>query len=290
MPAMRTQKVRSPYRRSNIVSAPVAVPQMAHTTHYAGSYGTLGARRGRVSGSRARLTGRYATRGYRRGGEEVKTLDLRFSGAQNNVYTVDTEPLQMLNISSSTDVVQSLSNIQQGAGISQRIGNKVSLKSLRLRLRLTPNGPVNDTQVSHARVILFYDRQPNGGYLNVSQILGQSLQSNTVAAGTVDDNLNPNLMDRIQIIRDWTFCMPPYDAAALANVVGPTGTGDDMPWHINEYIKLNDLECCYNATSNPGVIANSTTGSLQILTIGTAAIANTGWTLAGGARLRFRDN
>lgn len=234
------------------------------------------------------MAGRYSSSAFRRGGEEVKTLDLQFTGNYAAGYTVDTQPQQALNLNSNTASVQAFSLIQQGAGISQRIGNKVSLKSLRLRLRLVATGNAQTSPIQ-ARVMVLYDRNPNGAYTAANSILSTSLQANTIGAGTADSEINPNFMERFVCLMDRYWMCPTFDAAGLTNTIGPTGEGQ-YPWIINEYVKLRNLEVIYTGTANPMTIAYHTTGALMILTYSTVAAGADPWCLMGSARLRFRDN
>jgi len=230
-------------------------------------------------------------------GEEIKTLDLNFSGAYNATYTADTQPQQTLNCSSSTQTIQALNLIQQGAGISQRIGHKVSLKSLRLRFNILSKPSAVSTVLSGSvRVLVIYDRNPEGTYPATNAILSNSVQSNQITNGTYLDNLNPNFFDRMVILMDKWISLPPLNTGGLTNeyYVGPTETCN---FHvIDEYINLKSLECVYgnqsngSATTNPLTIAYIQTGALYIMALGDMSEANTSYSLAGTCRLRFRDN
>jgi len=230
---------------------------------------------------------KFSSSAFRRG-EEVKTLDIQFTGAAAAAYTADTQPAQLLNLNNGTACVQSMNLIQQGAGISQRIGNKISLKSCRLRLALLNNG-TNQATTVRARVMLLYDRNPNGGYVAANSILGESLQSNTIGTGTMYSNLNPNFFDRFVVLMDDIITLPPWVSSSIAtsDMTGPT---TDRNFLIDRYIPLKNLECVYNGTANPMTIAFQNTGSLQILCFGDVASASVAFNLVGTARIRFMDN
>lgn len=230
--------------------------------------------------------GRYGSTLYRQGGM-IKTMDLRFSGAYNGAYTVDTEPLQVLNTNTNTACVQALTNIQQGAGESQRIGNKVSIKSVRVRLYTTYTGQGNGNS-TFFRFMVIYDRNPNGAYVATSNILGQLTGANTVAAGVFSDDINPNQSERFVTLADEYKVLPPFEAAAL-NTTNYTGPTERSAFIIDRYIKCRDLECIFSATSNPGTIANSTVGSIQVLCVGNLAAGAEPWCWTGHARVRFHD-
>lgn len=236
---------------------------------------------------------KFTTQAWKRHAEEVKTLDIQFNGAYADAYTADAQPAQTLNCNSGTACVQSLNLIQQGAGIAQRIGNKVSLKSLRVRLTMSNVKAVTQLGTTQFRFIVIYDRNPNGSYLAANAILGESLQSNTTGTGTSSSNLNPAFFDRIVVLMDKQIILPPFDSGAITgtSTTGPSGEGTNSgSFQIDEFIKLKGLECVYNGTANPMTIAYQSVGSLQIVCFGNAAAASQPWGMVGSMRLRFHDN
>jgi len=231
---------------------------------------------------------KFSSSSFRRA-QETKTLDVKFSGAYAaGTYTPDTSPLQMLPVNTQTNVVQCLNLVQQGAGISQRIGNKISLKSVRIRLGFAATANDIDTPVQ-ARIIVLYDRQPNGAYASSNNILSDSNQDNTIVNGIATSNLNPNFFDRFVVLKDTFVMLQPKNADSVANtdVNGPT-TMDAFVY--DEYIKLRNLESQYNGTANPITIAYVNIGALLILVFGDKAAGSDPWQLKGHSRLRFRDN
>lgn len=240
---------------------------------------------------------KFSSNAYRRRAVEVKTCDFQFTGPYAAAYVVDTQPLQQLNTNSGTACVQALNLFQQGTGIAQRDGNKVSLKSLRLRLGFQNQGAspaVTQDNLSNVRIMVVYDRQPNGAagagaYPASNNILGESLQSNSIGTGTMYSNLNPNYFERMRVLMDKQITLPPSNLGGLpgTNVTGPTQLEN---FKLDEYINLKDLETLYNGTANPMTIAQITTGALYIVCYGDTAAATQPWTIIGTARLRFHDN
>jgi len=224
---------------------------------------------------------------------EVKCIDTTFQAAYNAVWVADTFPQRILN-ANSTASLQSLSLIQQGPGLSQRIGNKVSLKSLRLRFSLFPTANVSAVPTD-TRVMIIYDRQPNGQYPAINDILNSLDQTNVltnpVLSYLATTNLNPNNFERFTVLMDKSFTAPTYETEGdTATCTGPTGNGQNSPWWIDEYIKLRGLECCFKGTTNPEVVGDLSTGNLFILSVGESVAALTSWAFQGTARLRFNDN
>jgi len=224
-------------------------------------------------------------------GPEIKTVDYRFSAALANPYVADQEPFAVLNIDNQNFAVQALNLIQQGAGASQRIGNKVQLKSLRLRLSINSTG-VAQTGVNDYRLMLVYDRQPNKAYPALNVLLDSLTQANamaniTLATTALYGNINPNNYERFSVIKDWQGTLPSYSAARLND--GPSSNGSSNPWFVNEFIKLGSCDTVYDGTTNPMTVANITQGSLLLVSIGELSVATAPWDWYGTARLRFYD-
>lgn len=239
----------------------------------------------------AGVFGRYESRAYRRAALETKTVDFQFTGAYvaGGAYTPDTQPFQQLLCNSGTACVQAVNLAQQGTGISQRDGNKISMKSLRIRMALNIAALQANTATSNVRVMLIYDRQPNAAYIASNAILGESLQSNTIGTGTMFSNLNPNFFERFRVLMDKQQTLPPFDNGVIGST-GLTGPTALETFKIDEFIPLKDLETLFNGTANPMTIAQVTTGALLLVCFGDSAdgAAPFGW--KGTVRLRFRDN
>lgn len=245
-------------------------------------------------GKRPRPQGAIAKFTHRPNQIEVKTLDMLFTGASAAVYTPDTVPLQVLNCSTNTTCIQALNLIQQGPGTSQRIGHKVSLKSVRIRLN-SFLGNVNVLpSVSHVRVMVVYDHNPDGVYIATNQILSNITQANVVQNGQYTDSLNPNFFERMVILMDKFITLVPVQTGAVSTT-SLTGPSDQTPFVIDEFVNLKNLETVFGntvnglQTANPMTIAYIQTGALYILTLGDTGGGQC-WNWQGSARLRFRDN
>ena len=110
------------------------------------------------------ITTKYAAKKKR----EVKTVDGEFPQNYVRAYVSDTQTGFTFN---DAPCIQNIARIEQGAGIPNRIGNKVALKSLRIRgtVELTGNGGTPPPQ--NARFMVVYDRQVNNAYPAVNNIL-----------------------------------------------------------------------------------------------------------------------
>lgn len=222
------------------------------------------------------------------GASQTKTIDWPFQGAYAaGVYTVDTQPLQQLPCNAGTATVQALNIIAQAPGEASRFSNKISMKSLRLRLSLSLTGKSSGVP-TFQRILIIYDRNTNGQYPASNALLGDMISTNAVNAGSPWSNLNPSFFDRCVVLMDEMIMLPVYNggAAALDDTMGPT---TDRTFIIDRFIKLKNLETIYNNTT--AVIGSIQTGGLYIVAFGDATVAGSdAWQLQGTARLRFLDN
>lgn len=233
---------------------------------------------------------KFQSRGYRRG-EEVKTLDTYFSGAYAGAYVPDTLPAQVLNISEYLSAHQAVNLVQAGTGVSQRIGNKISLKSLRLRMTLASIGANSNPYGTYARLVVLYDRNCNGTYVPWTSLFQYMNGDGTLTNGDFTASLSPSNFDRVVILMDKLISVSPkIPSAPGGETPGSYSATENGNFMIDEYINLKDLETIFNGTANPAQITQVQTGALIIFSIGDQLAANAVWTWEGLARLRFRDN
>lgn len=211
--------------------------------------------------------------------QDKKTLDTQFSGAYNNVYTSDTVPSQQLNFNSAPSF-QSVNLIQTGVAQSMRIGNKVSLKSLKINcwLDYSGNGQVTSNLF---RLMVVYDRQPNGTYPTAGDLFNHLDQTgnltNPTLSNLVTAQINPNYFDRFVVLLDKNF-ESPWTAAGGDNTI----TSDPLnePWIIKHYINLRGLETTFKSTANPQTVAGFSTGNLMVIGLGEDIASKTGWRIS----------
>nr|WAE42212.1 MAG: capsid protein [Cressdnaviricota sp.] len=188
---------------------------------------------------------------------------------------------------------QSVTLIQEGAGFWNRIARKSCLKSLQITADIRAAAPLVSSTAELLRLIIFYDKQPNG----VAATWNQLVQAYDNAGGitnTVNDGINLDNRDRFVILRDRKITMPGTTATGQPNTppwgtaVGSAGAkdGSDGGVILKEYIKLNNLETQFNGTANPATVAQINTGNLAyVLQGGTGGQ----YQMNGSARLRFTD-
>lgn len=168
---------------------------------------------------------------------------------------------------STSDNVRVLNLIQAGTGSWNRIGRIISMKSLRLRLKVICT--YEATTASKARQIRFlviYDRQPNGTLPIKSDILQYKNQGG-VENGTWNGFLSYDNMQRFRILRDETISFD-YPASRLFDSSGtPSAPHVTVEKVSDMYIKLPNLVTNYKAESSPAAISDISTGALYLMMV-----------------------
>lgn len=193
--------------------------------------------------------------------------------------------IQAAPVFDSTGTFTLLNGAVPGDNTQNRHGRKISLLSVSLRGYVYAyqggTGPSND----FLRLIVFYDRQPNGAAPAVSDLLQDTAQ----AGGTTTNalaNINISNADRFKVLRDMYWSIPYAENVASA-VTGPRAW-DVKPQSYKTFIKLGGMETHYNA-GTAGTVADITTGSLYVLALGLNATVASQWKTAFSARVRFHD-
>lgn len=194
----------------------------------------------------------------------------------------------------NTGALQAINLVAQGAGVSQRIGNKISMKSLRLRLTAYASD-INAFSPTALRVMLIYDRQPSGAatYPPIYSILTYQTQLNAEITGDMYASVSVNNLERYTVIMDKLLTQQPIQnngEDTNLNNLTCVGVTEAKSYVIDEYIPLKDLETVFKSSSDPPDIGDIITGSCFLLVAGDAPAAMPGWCLKGSYRLRFHDN
>jgi len=208
----------------------------------------------------ARLTSR---------GAEVKSLDLTVS------TSIDT-----------TGSVQGLNFIRAGSSFFNRIGRRVELKSLMVKLQINPIRTMGTND--YMRIVIVYDRQTNGAAPAVADIIQDTDQAGTNTTNIFTD-INLNNRDRFQIFMDKRISLP--SLTLTAGVITNIGLIDPVSPHFifTKFIKLGGELTQYKADSAPAVIGDIATGGLFMLVLGNQAAGAEGYSVLGKTRLRFND-
>lgn len=232
---------------------------------------------------------------------KIKTLDLDFGVAYplNGLFVVDQLANSALPINSGQNsitptfapAIQNVLTIQQGASESMRIGNKICVKSIRIKLICVPT-PNNNISSTHGRFLVIYDRQTNGTYPAPNTILSSLNQSGSTLPGTYMDSINPNYMERFVVLCDEFITFPAATSAGL-NATEEVVSTNDKPLYIDKFIKCKNLEAQFNGNTIPLGIGSVTTGAIYFISWGDAnpfgLTPNDPWMWTGNVRVRFHD-
>lgn len=207
---------------------------------------------------------------------EKKAVDLA-----NTSYGID-----------STGSVTAINLIQTGSGYNNRVGRKINLTSVEFRGSFIASGTFPVAQ--QARVMIVYDKQPNGSL----PAIGDVLQAITQAGATETRASSPRNLDK----RDRFVCLWDHWCIMFGNhtngstVAAPTGQSDlaientdQQTTNVHKYVRLPNLVTQYQADSSPAVIGDIATGSLFLLTFGQNAAGAGSHSLSGTIRLRYKD-
>jgi len=156
-----------------------------------------------------------------------------------------------------------LNGLVPGSLATQRIGRKVTIKSL--YIRCTVQLATTSVRGGNIRMMVVYDKQANGAAPAVTDIL-------------VDDafySVN-NLSNRDRFV------------TLVDHVFNPIGTATDYQQSVVIHKKLN-LETMFNAGS-AGTIGDITSGSIYILFAQSGTIGTGNPTATWTSRIRYTDN
>lgn len=203
-------------------------------------------------------------------GPEVKSVDI----VNPNLSNV------LGNFSLNTTVVLTpLNTLFPGSARWQRIGRKINLKSLEITGHLVPIASV--AFPSWARIMVVYDKQPNGALPTIDDILLSQVTAATDSnVSTVLSMINLNNRERFEIIRDMKFKVGPTNSANYPDCY-------DGGKAITSYIPLGNRETVYKADA--GSIGDIATGSLLFITFGNQASGAAPFVFQGTLRLRYLD-
>jgi len=187
-----------------------------------------------------------------------------------------------------------LNLIQEGAGMWNRVGRKIALKSLNLTGYITSVAP-NPSNLAQEKIryIIYYDKQPNGTNATWADII-KAYDQTGASSSTVHDGVNLDNRDRFVILRDRHIQLPSVNSTGFQISI-PYGTsagsvgsgGSDAGCVVKEFVKLKGIETQFSGTANPLTISSITTGSLGIVAQGN--VGNQ-WLVGFKSRVRYTDN
>lgn len=174
----------------------------------------------------------------------------------------------------------------QGAAPYQRVGQRIMLKSLRLR------GFIENLQTGISdvgRVIVIYDRQTNGASPIWSDLILATVANGTTSSDALD-GINMNNRERFKVLCDEQIYLPAVTNVGGVGSLTNAGTMFDnnsgAKHNFDRFIPLKDLETHFKATA--GGVGDVATGGLFAFFVCEETADNT-WAWRGGFRLRYDD-
>lgn len=226
-----------------------------------------------------------------RGATEVKSVD-NLNG-QPNAIPFNTAGIVVSPLGSAATPTGGYP--VEGAGFYNRIGRRIRMMSLQISGQIAPStGNAAAVNEQFARVLVVYDRQPNGAFPSVADVLTNYDEAGgTSAAQPAFQHINMNNRDRFQILRDRKIILPPLGIngatpAAQTNIVVDANSSTGNKFLFEEFIRLNGAEM--HSKASTGVIGDISTGSIFVLCVSSAdSNATAAWTLYMTCRLKFLD-
>jgi len=214
---------------------------------------------------------------------EVKAVDIKITTAALN----------------STGSIIGLNFIRAGSSFYNRIGRKIELKNLQIecRLNLVDDAAGRNPPLSYNRIMIVYDRQTNGAFPSMTDILQDVDQAGTNSTDVMSE-INLNNRERFTILRDWRFLTPDCSTQQVAagnmqmanSTTFPDSLGEQQNGLWKFFIPLKGLLTQYKADSAPAVIGDIATGGLYLITFGDLAAGNEAFELLYSTRLRYWDH
>lgn len=192
----------------------------------------------------------------------------RVLGGLMEKKVVDVDPANY--VFDTTGSVTLLNGVATGADFTDRVGRKIVMKSLYMKGIIKPID--NNIGNTLCRLIVVYDKQPNGAAPGITDVLKSSSPS---------AQLNMNNRDRFNIIIDKMWAI-----GATSDAVQQAFAGGPTVYTLKKYKRLN-LETLYGGTLS--TIASINTGSLYMITLGDQSAGNGGQGNLS-VRVRFVDS
>lgn len=187
----------------------------------------------------------------------------RTRGSLTELKNIDVNPINFPAFGATTGQLTLLNGCIQGSGATNRIGRRITMRSIQLRGRIQV--AATTTGASPVRLIIFYDRQANGTAPTATDLLN---------ADTISDFNNLSNNRRFVIV-----------AEQIRSCIGTAGP---QSIYFNMYKRIK-LITEFN-TGNAGTVGDIQTGSLYCLAYASAGIQVASLACNVQTRVRFTDN
>lgn len=189
----------------------------------------------------------------------------------------------------STGSICALNLIQVGSSMFNRIGRRIEMISIRFSALYNPLSVTRVVPTDYGRIMIVYDRQTNGAYPALADILQDTDQTgaNTTSSKS---GLNMNNRERFVTIMDKRLHLP--QVTITGGAITAMFPSDTFEFRVlsDEYRKLPKLTTHFKADSNPAVIGDISTGALYILSLSREAAGSEAFEIYDwNCRLKYID-
>jgi len=212
-----------------------------------------------------------ALRGYARTGSAY-TAKYRYGASPTGeVKFLDTATAFLFDTTGEVPATGQLNLVPQGVEESQRVGRKITIKSINIRWVISAGA--GTTASDTLRLMLVQDTQANGAAATYSGV-GGVLESDTVTAFRNLENSN-----RFIVLKDWFFSLNP--------TAGIVGAFNSTQKSITFNKKCN-IPIEFDSSASTGAIGTIRSNNLFLLARG--GVVDDGYQCTGVVRIRYTDN
>jgi len=163
-------------------------------------------------------------------------------------------------------------------------------KSIHLTGHVVANGAITPTGASeYLRILIIYDRQPEGSFPTISEFLTSRDQSN-VAGSNSFSGMNMVNNERFLFLRDIRVAIPQNDfTVPTTEGISPLIDYTTNRVNINEFIKCHNLTTVYKSNSIPSQIPDISTGAFYFFCLGNLAPEVAAYQILWQIRYRYTD-
>lgn len=188
---------------------------------------------------------------------ECKMYDATQTGATPPPATPVNTPIP------NTGLVACLNQLVTGSGVQNFTGNQITVKSVAYRYELDLPATAANQRPTSGRVMLIWDRQPNGQAADYTEIFSTS---NYLAFANV------NTRERFVILRNDQYSLSP---------------NGDQTIFVERFVKINMVSTYVNGQTGAAV---PQTGAVLLVYISDQATEANQPTISAVARVRYYDN
>lgn len=198
-------------------------------------------------------------------------------------------PTQVAVACNDTPLLFCINAVSTGSGAWNRIGRRITLKSLYLQGFFTSNlASITTASIAqNVRIMIIYDKQTNGANPAIGDVLRDQINNTGLDSSLVlqTSGMNMNNRDRFEIILDKRVMLPGCTAAG-----GPSlYNGNNQTETIQEFRSLKGREVQFRSDSVPSTVADIAAGSLIMITFGDRPNTASPFLFTFSCRLKYVD-